>query len=280
MNTDCIFIIGSPRGATTSVSKIFGLHPKLASFVEDKPLMLKESRLGYENNSNENFINFIKPKLKRIASLKKDNIIYVDKNPSYLPFCNQILTNLNSKIIFVFRDGKKTVNSMMDWNEYHSKSFYCLDEDWPKNSKEISKRKSEWDFSRPRPNIYSPLFKSWKKMTRFEKCCWYWSKFIKIALDVINKFPDRVIPIFSESISSDYINQKFKDLNLSELNKNFLLDTNFNFRNFNNIQSRFDVKKRFTNISNWNSQTINSFYNYAGISYDKINEYRLSLNEL
>ena len=271
-----VFIIGSPRSGTTFVANLLRMNESNFVDIEPDPKFHKESRLYYETR-NKIYLKYFSKQIKAsIDNTAQNNLVYVSKSPNYLSFVNELVEQFNAQIIFVIRDGKEAVCSMMDWNTYHSKSFFHLAEDWPNNSQEVCGNESfdSWDFSRFRPKKADPIFMEWKKLSRFEKCAWYWSKFNSILLNYYDKYKLNSMLIHADNISYDLWSSKLKKLDL-DVNSKIDFEKCLNSkRKKNSVESRFSINQRFLKPSFWNTTLNNQFDKLAGSVYRDCNERR------
>jgi len=73
----------------------------------------------------------------------------------------------------------------MDFHNLHSKNIYAMAEDEEGSTKTLPEH-DPWDYSRLRPLPDDPAYARWKKLPRFQKVAWKWSKINEIALDYLS----------------------------------------------------------------------------------------------
>lgn len=173
---DAFFVIGCNRSGTTAVVEMLKLATNADVYSEQEPKLCLETRDFIEGRLGDpcDFIRKVKGPCVH-ASVQKGRI-YSDKNPNYSYFIPALRKLWKCKFVFVIRDGRDSVRSMLDWHSVMHKYMYARPEDGPGF---LTTRPEEdaWDYSRPRPKPGDPLFTGWSAASRLQKCAWFWAAF-------------------------------------------------------------------------------------------------------
>jgi hypothetical protein len=126
------FIGGCPRSGTTLLFEILRNHNMIKSFpIESDEIWRKfnyprHNLLQNEQLSKEDATPFIKKRIRQIIRLYMGNTkIFLEKNPANclrVPFLLEVFPD--GKLIFIIRDGKEVINSLMEgWKLYPNFTF-------------------------------------------------------------------------------------------------------------------------------------------------------------
>lgn len=185
MNKNIFFIFGSPRSATTAFANILDFADNAKVFIEQQPKMGYESREKYEGHFDDSKSFIFSSKNEHILNVHHKNLHYGDKNQNYLVFIEDIIKAWpNAKLLFLYRDGRDVVRSLMNWkndSKRNNKIFNMKEDNF--NSNKIYPVQDLWDYSRIRPKKGESYYEGWKEMNEFEKICWYWASYNEIALN-------------------------------------------------------------------------------------------------
>lgn len=186
---EAFFIFGAPRSGTTFLATVLNTATNARVFVEDAPKLGYESRVKHlehfhDINHSKRFIK--EQKDANIQQVNNDNYIYGDKNPNFLPFLIEMSEVWpKAKFIFIYRDGRDVVNSLIRWNK-SGKKIFQMAEDGVENGAKYPVQ-DLWDYSRLRPKEGEMYHDNWKQLTLFEKCCIYWNYYNLYALHELSK---------------------------------------------------------------------------------------------
>jgi len=206
--------------------------------------------------------------VKRVQQSKYE--VYGEKNLTYAPFIEELYELLGCKFIFLIRDGRDVVRSLMDWHDLVWGNIYreCkylgeLTEQAYKNVSAIPIHKDTSDFSRPRPQPGDPYHENWLNLTREEMCAWYWQHINTLYINQLLKLPP------DSYIIVDYTAPEAKDitdiadfLNLRGLNENkisVMLESRIN-----SVKDRFGIERRYPKWYDWSSDQKKQFDRIAG----------------
>lgn len=262
------FIFGAFRSGTTAFCKILNLNEEVEILIEDEPKLCFESREFYDNPNLE-IEPLLNSKIKNIGSLFDKNNSFIDKNPNYLTFLPFLVKKYDCKVIFLYRDGRDVVRSLMDWHDLQGKSIFTLQEDF-ENSKRSDYKDFPWDYSLQRPKKDSILFDKWKSMERFEKCSWYWNEYNTIALDVIEEIKaDCGFKSYNMNLfNSNDVQDAYNFLNLKNYNKKNV--DSYLKKRINSVKDRSGVQDSFPNWNFWSQEYKIRFYKYASPMMNKL----------
>jgi hypothetical protein len=144
---------------------------------------LSESRfLGTLNNEKAG-LELYKQRAGFISNVKGS--VYIESNLGYFGLIDILPAVFkNHKAVYIIRDGRDWVRSMMNWGEIYGKKGIrrFLSHKWPVAS-----------------DIKGDAYASaWMNFSRFEKICWAWSRLNSFALDAIPRNPNARLFYFED----------------------------------------------------------------------------------
>ncbi len=248
------FIIGCPRSGTTALTNFLQLSNNCKVSVEIEPKLCIESREMYEGRLSDPGKTLLDARQKLIAEVNEKGLLFGDKNPNYLPFLTTMERLWQPKYVFVVRDGREVVRSMMDWHQLSRGSFFDQSEDSSISKK--TRLDDWWDYSRIRPREEMLPFE-WLALSRFEKMAWYWNKFNQLMIKSINKIdPARTYLVnLSETNHPwdrlvDFLSLEFEDISVA---------TQVMTKKVNSVKDRFNVDNVFPEWTEWDTDLTESF---------------------
>jgi len=278
MSNKSFFIVSCARSGSTSLTKILNLATNCECAMEPTPNLNVETRLAMEGKLT-NYEPIVKETIvKRVKASKAE--IYGEKNVTYGPFIKTIHELLNAKFVFLIRDGRDVVRSLIDWHEKAFGTVYreCkeignLNEKALQNASNLPIHKDTSDYSRPRPLLGTQLYEKWENLTREEMCAFYWSYINELYISQLKQIPQK------SWISLDYTNPNRTDilkvinfLGLEGLNAEKIqeiLD-----ENVNSLKDRFGIEKSYPNWKNWNGGLRRCFDQIAESTMQKLGYYK------
>jgi hypothetical protein len=203
------------------------------------------------------------------AWLKKVDI-YSEKDYVYGPLIPFLYKVFDCKFVFIKRDGRDVVKSMINQHEQLTGCCYreCkepskMTDKALKNHKRYEKN-DVCDYSRPRPSASHFLYEEWSELTRAEMCAFYWAKVNEIHLKELRKLP--ADKWFTVDYSSDNLSQNVLQmvdfLGLEGLDESKVVDL-LN-RKINSMLYRGASVGRYQHWSAWDANTAEKFYRIAG----------------
>jgi SAM-dependent methyltransferase len=193
------FIVGCGRSGTTAISKLLQLNKNLDIAIEPLPYFAEENSFlskGIICNKKIAVENFFKGNGTRKNRIKDPR--YGEKHITSGPFIEEIYHQSGAKFIYVYRDGRESVQSFINWDEVLFGSIYResletkeLTVTATKAAMSLTMDYDHNDRSRPRSlNKVSDL-NNWLKLSRFEMICHMWSEVNKEHFFSLNKLPTK-----------------------------------------------------------------------------------------
>lgn len=192
------FILSCARSGSTSLAKILNIATNTICKSEPMPNLCVETRLAMENKLSNEAIDkaLAESVVARASTFSKEYEVYGEKNVTFAPFITKMYEKLGCKFIFLKRDGRDVVSSMMNWHEHKFGNFYkeANSKGNPSNdalqaAKNLLTYQDISDFSRPRPTKDDTLYYEWSSLSRFEMCSYYWSRINELYLQELSKIP-------------------------------------------------------------------------------------------
>ena len=246
-------IIGTAcgRSGLRWISEIHSAHKNCIALIEPFPLHESFYRYATFNNLNidhSSFFNTLKYQFIKLWK-KYDTIIF--SSPWICFGLDEIERNFQpNKYIFMFRDPKKVVNSLVSKGWYNEKIFKS------QSSKitglQPNLKNFHHNFSRISPK--NDYFAEWNNLSSIGKCSWFWSEANQsMYLFFKNLSKDKKLIFKLEDIDQNY-NWYLKYI------KYFNLKNQFNLKKFLEIKQNMPNKgKKNLNIDNWNEKENNEF---------------------
>lgn len=257
--SDNFFILTAARSGSTSLARILDTMPNCHCACEPAPNLDIEARKSTDGNFDEGekektIQDVLVP---RVKSAWESDEVYGEKNITYGPFIQQIRQQLNSKFVFLHRDGREVVRSLMNW---HNQMFGDIYREC-KDTGDLSQRavnaaaslpayRDGSDFSRPRPVPGDPFFGTWENMSREQMCGWYWNFTLNLYKNELEKGDKRdwfsldYSDIDAEKILKlmEFLNIKGGDVNLIQE----MLDSRIN-----SVKERCGEENGYPHWTNW-----------------------------
>lgn len=250
------FITGCARSGTTAIAEILDTASNAKVTVEESPVLHVECRALYDGVFEEPRKTFYIAKSSTMDRWNSEGKIYGDKNVNYVPFIRYI----DEEIIFLIRDGRDVVRSLMNWHS-HFKNVYCEAD---------GKQPDLSDYCRPRPHPNNPYFKKWSSMSQFEMCCWYWQEWNRLGLDSLenHKKPDQYRIVNMDTLDVASVKELFQWLGLKGFNPEQVREMLFG--KINSLKQRFKEKDKFPSYVFWDRKTREKFWSIVDEVYERI----------
>lgn len=190
------FLVGCGRSGTTSLSNILNEAENACCQSEPAPQLYQESRWHLEGllKAPEQAVAAVI--LPRITETFKHFSMYGEKNLTLFAFISELHAMFQSRFLYVTRDGRDVVRSLLEWHHNVSASWYreCKE---PEQLSAMAKasianypiEKDMSNFSIPRPLPGDPWHERWSELSRHEMLCWYWNFVNNQALDRLADIP-------------------------------------------------------------------------------------------
>ncbi len=207
------FIIGCARSGTTSLCRILDQADNGVCLSEPNPTLDRESRDLMEGRLADPARAVTEGILPRVQPVLQRGEIYGEKNVTLGPFIPYLCAQLPCRFVYVKRDGRDVVRSLINWHNQMFGSIYreCADTTGlSKRAKAaVSKLPLELDgsdYARPRPGPEDMWFEQWEQFSRLEMTAWYWSRANEAILDALEAVPHE------QWIAIDYTAPTVEDL--------------------------------------------------------------------
>lgn len=261
---DIFFVTGCARSGTTSLCRILDSASNSVCMLEPDPKFNKESRDMIDGHFETPEL-IIKTIRTRIVESHAKGLIHGEKNLTLIPFIPLLESNFRCKFIFVHRDGRKTVRSLLEWHNRLFGNIYreCSDigecsETALKNAASLPIHLDTADYSRPRPNKNNPFYGNWMKLSRMEMCAWYWSEINMLAVTNLSKIPkDKWMAIDYSSPNTESIKGIIDFLGLEGISSDRI--QNMLDSNINSIQNRTGEKRSYPVWDEWDEEEKDKF---------------------
>lgn len=196
MNPSSFFIVSCARSGSTSLARILDTAANGRCVSEPSPNLNRETRLMMEGRLSDPECVIRETVGERVKRNLQEVEIYGEKNVTYGPFIRSLHAQLNCKFVFLARDGRDVVRSLINWHEAKFGSVYreCMEPG--KLTPEATAAASTLpvhldtsDYARPRPAPEDELYGEWETLTRAEMCAYYWSRANRLYLEQLEKLP-------------------------------------------------------------------------------------------
>jgi hypothetical protein len=276
------FILSSARSGSTSLAKILNTSSNSICQSEPMPNLNIETRLAMEGKlTDDEIYKFLEESvIGRSHEFLKEYEVYGEKNVTYAPFITKMYEKLGCKFVFLKRDGRDVVTSMMNWHEQKFGNFYkeANTKGNPSNEALISAQnllayQDTSDFARPRPLKNDSLYNEWNKLSRFEMCSYYWSYINELYLKELSMIPkDAWFELDYTNITPDRMIELGEFLGLDGLEKNNI-DKMLN-QKINSLSDRNSTSGKFLSWNNWDNDTRDKFDRFASDTMYKLDYYK------
>lgn len=274
-------IIGAPRSGTTSFSNIINLFPNYNCNIEPDISIHKLLYQKYCSRrviSNEVVNETLKNNLFKRFNINK-LINYGEKDVIYGPFIKNINEYKDLLFIFIYRDGRDVVSSLMNWHLHKFGNIYRENLEIENISiKALENLGTNLllddynDLSRFRPDEKKISYLEWQKYSRFEKCIQYWSHLNNTILNNlknINSSNYRLINYTDPSIEDLY--SSFELLGIRYKKSTRKIKTILS-KKVNSLEDRDGISNKiFPNWHNWTSKQRDQFDKHAYSVMKKFN---------
>ncbi len=210
------FVVSCARSGSTSLTRILDLASNGGCALEPAPNLNRETRDMMDGRLVDPDAVLRSTVVPRAREGMAEGRIYGEKNVTYGPFLDRLYRELDCRFVFLRRDGRDVVRSLMDWHERMFGSIYreChemgnLSERALAAAAKLPGHLDTSDYSRPRPLAGEPLAAEWEHLSREEMCAYYWSRSNReyraqlaripasdwIELDYTNVDSDRILEV-------------------------------------------------------------------------------------
>ena len=196
-NKQVFFILSCARSGSTSLAKILDTAENGICAVEPTPNLNRETRDMMEGRISDPMAVLENTVIPRVRKKLTEVEVYGEKNLTYGPFIYYLYQALKCKFVFVKRDGRDVVRSLINWHEKKFGSIYreCketgnLSPTAVSAAANLLAHLDTSDYARPRPRKNDPLYNEWENFTRLEMCAYYWATVNELYFDNLQKLPN------------------------------------------------------------------------------------------
>jgi acetyltransferase-like isoleucine patch superfamily enzyme len=202
------FVVSTGRAGSASIANILSQHPQIKCFHEANRQLIRLSTEFCHKKISEQEIKDHLMAIYCSAGVYPKDFIVGDSNlkvGNLIKIIAEILPD--AKFIWLIRDGRDFVAS-------------AYNRDWFNDEKQKIALRHQWDIYRIngyQAGVFSE--EEWKRMSPFERCCWYWSYWNNEIYSQLSKIEtSRFINIKIENISRDILTvQDFLKVNSENL---------------------------------------------------------------
>jgi hypothetical protein len=267
-NRTVFFVTGCARSGTTSLCRILDEASNGVCLMEPDPKLNAESRDVIEGRlkNHDVVIDLIRPRVQTSLSA---GVIHGEKNLTLVPLIPLLNDAFDCKFVFVIRDGREVVRSLIDWHNRMFGNIYRECEDVGELSNRALQNVADLpieldaaDYSRPRPLKGDPFYEEWMSLSRLEMCAWYWSFINNLAMKNLADIPR------ANWISLDYTSPSVKSiievadfLGLDGVKKDTVVD--MLQRKINSLMDRIGEEEFYPHWEDWSEERKRSFNRIA-----------------
>lgn len=197
MTTRPYFILSCARSGSTSLARILNGCTNGRCASEPTPDLNRECRDLMDGRLREDPEAVLERTVfPRVRAANGTVEVYGEKHVTYGPFVGWLHRRLGCKFVFIQRDGRDVVRSLMDW---HNLKFGTIYREAADNvgvgsaalasAANLPGHLDTSDYARPRPRPNEPLYAEWETLTRFEMCAYYWARINDLYLDELGRLP-------------------------------------------------------------------------------------------
>lgn len=270
MATDNVFFLfGAFRSGTTAFCHFLQASENGRISIEQAPKLGVEARALYESTLVDPRRVVRAARREEIEQSIQAGEVYADKNPNYLLFVPYLIEEFDCRFIFLHRDGRDVVRSMIDWHDVGGKTIFTLAEDGDVLSRKDG-TEFPWDYSLLRPLPGMHLNQEWTNLSRFEKCAWYWSRYNDLAAQIMDEYEDggRFLQLGLTKATPADIKLAYDFMGLRGFNEQHILSlmqARINSLSWNKAGSN-----RFPSKEDWDEQMKTDFERYAGATMRRL----------
>jgi hypothetical protein len=206
----------------------------------------------------------------RVAAVLDEGRIYGEKNVTLGAFVPELHELLRCRFVYLKRDGRDVVTSLMNWHNEGFGSIYreCAEQD---DLSEVARaavarlpvESDTSDYSRPRPRPGEPFHDEWARLSRFEMMAWYWAHVARLHTEHLARIPaGDWIAIDYTRPSAEDVARVFDFLGLKGFDR-CRVDEMLRAR-INSVWDRFQLPARFPPWPQWGDDYRARFDRMAG----------------
>ncbi len=275
------FVVSSMRSGSTGLSAI--LNSAKNCVCHNETMFLKTITWLKLNDlifSPMVFLqNVFRPVIERTI---RDHGNYGLKDPSLFPLISDLYEAFGSRFVYITRDGRDVVRSILNWNQVSSGLVYTeCKEDESYQCRAIQRRNKlketpfvyMTELIRPRNKV-----KGWEDLSRFEMYCYYWVWSNETIMDALDELPqDRVFRVKNSTPESANRVEKLLDwLGLeTKIDVHKIMSSRFNSTEHLKLGTG-----TYKHWSEWPDDWTEKFWSIAGPTMRKLGYESTDYNEI
>lgn len=264
------FVVSCARSGSTSLTRILDTATNGRCVVEPQPNLNRETRDMREGRLADPDATLRDTVIARVEAERGSGQVYGEKNVTYGPFIDRLHERLGARFVYIRRDGRDVVRSLMDWHERMFGTIYRECEDpgnlSPRAAQEAGAlpiHRDTSDYSRPRPLPGEALALEWEHLSREEMCAYYWATANRIYRDQLAKLPSEAyFELDYTRAGTDDILAIGEFLGLDGLDRD-AIESMLTGR-INSLQERIGETDTYPDWRHWNSGQRDRFWRIAG----------------
>jgi len=256
--TKPFFIVGCARSGTTSLCQILGSADNAVCLSEPAPNLNVECRDVIDDRYSGDIKDLLEATIGlRLKEHGANGLIYGEKNVTLAPFVPALHELFDCRFVFVHRDGRDVVTSLINWHNQLFGTVYrecqdrgALTERAYRSAASLPLEDDTSDYSRPRPSSSDPFFLRWETFSRLEMCAWYWSRINDLYTDNLRLLPeDSWIALDYTHPTLESVVRTVEFLGLKGISRDqvkIVLE-----QRVNSLQDRIQERAKFPRASDW-----------------------------
>jgi hypothetical protein len=238
--------------------------------MEPMPNLNVESRDMMEGRLRNPYQVLAQNIVPRVVEILDQDLIYGEKNVTLGAFVPQLYDLFRCRFVFLIRDGRDVVTSLMNWHSEGFGSIYreCKEKSLLSTVAEAALARlpvehDTSDYSRPRPLPGDPFFQAWSDFSRFQMMSWYWAHITELHFGYLSEIPpaDRITIDYS-NVNPHDIERVFSFLNLEGFESTRIREMLKS--RINSVWDRFRIRARFPTWQTWDESMRRDFDRIAG----------------
>jgi hypothetical protein len=264
------FVTSCARSGSTSLARILDTAANGRCLVEPMPNLNAESRDMMDGRLADPHRILAEQVTPRIAAALDTGAVYGEKNVTLGPFIPHLHRLLRCRFVWIVRDGRDVVRSLMNWHMEAFGNIYrdCTIEDplSPQaraSVEQVPLALDTADYARPRPQPGDPWHDRWPSMSRFQMSAWYWAYINRLFAARFRELPaDSWMQVDYSRITVDRIGELFEFLGLEGFDGARVGDMLAG--RINSLEDRFRTAGRFPRATEWTPEQRRQFDEIAG----------------
>jgi len=268
--TPPFFVVSCARSGSTSLTRILDQATNGRCVVEPQPNLDRECREMREGRLRDPDRVIEATVVARVEAETAQNGVYGEKNVTYGPFLDRLHRRLGARIVYLHRDGRDVVRSLMDWHERMFGTIYreCRDPGRlsaraRQSAASLPVHVDTADYARPRPLSGEAIGLEWDELSREEMCAYYWATANAEYRSQLAALPaDSWIALDTTGCTADDVLRAAGFVGLQGLSRE-VVDEMLGGR-INSIRDRIDEADAYPDWRHWDSGQRDRFWRIAG----------------